>query len=272
MTVNSITLYLPDPTFHHPYELAMLSRLRESGPELVKSYIATHTEEGVTHIARDAAKEMFPEYTQDRTLHNRHSDAAASALADAARRYLLSCESPPGRNRVLILTGAPASGKTASSGPEQGQTIDIVHETILSSLNRASELVTQALDAGRVPIVRLFYTDDPRINVRRMIDRARAIGRTVPILYMAKMYVEVPRIVQNLIARFGEDLTLLVTNNSETPQHAVPHNDIERALYHVSRYTEKKCLEIMDAQLNEIHTGSNPIPDAILHEARFGLS
>jgi hypothetical protein len=214
---------------------------------------------------------MFPEYTQDRTLHNRHSDAAASALADAARRYLLSCESPPERNRLLILTGAPASGKTASAGPEQGHAIEIVHETILSSLNRAFELVTQALDAGRVPIVRLFYTDDPRINVRRMIDRARAIGRTVPIAYMAKMYVGVPQIVRDLKARFGE-VTLLVTNNSETPQYAVPHNDIDRALYHISRYTEDQCLEIMDAQLNEIHTGSNPIPDAILLEARIGLS
>lgn len=249
----------------------MLSRLRESGPELVKRYIAAHTDGGVTHIARDAAKEMFPEYTQDRTLHNRHSDAAASALADAARRYLLGRQPSPGRDRLLILTGAPASGKTASSGPEQGKTVEIVHETILSSASRAAELVDQALAAGRVPIVRLFYTDDPRINVRRMIDRARAIGRTVPIDYMAKMYVRVPLIVEDLKARFGEDLTLLVTNNSETPQHAVPHNNVVRALYHVNRYTEQQCLEIMDAQLNEIHTGSNPIPDAIFHEARFGL-
>jgi predicted ABC-type ATPase len=250
----------------------MIRRLRESGPGLVKKYIAANTAGSITNIARDAAKEMFPEYQQNRTLHNRHSDAAASALADAARRYLLSRQAPPERNRILILTGAPASGKTASSGPEQGQTIEIVHETILSSLDRASELVDQALIAGRVPIVRLFYTDDPRINVQRMIDRARAIGRTVPIEYMAKMYVRVPLIVQALKARFNAQLTLLVTNNSETPQHAVPHNDIVRALYHVNRYNERECLEIMDAQLSEIRAGSNPIPDAIFHEARLGLS
>jgi hypothetical protein len=64
-----------------------------------------------------------------------------------------------------------------------------------------------------------------------------------------------------------ESLKINVTNNSEIPPLAVPHDRIERAIYHKPIY----CLEAMDEELNQIRTGSNPIPDSIFEEARIGL-
>jgi hypothetical protein len=260
---------VPEPTYNHPIELAMLRQLERRGPALVAQYIAANLNHDVYFVGRDSAKRVFKEYRENPTATNRFADAVASSIADAARRTLLRQPISGGRDRFLILTGAPASGKTGSAGPIADRKIGIQLETIFTSLSRASELIQQALETGRVPIVRLFYTDDPRINVQRMIERATRIGRTVPLQDMARMYIEVPAIVRELKFNFGERLQLYITNNSETPDQALNHNRIERALYHVNRYTLNTALEAMHAELDKIEEGSHPLAASILEEARF---
>ena len=98
----------------------------------------------------------------------------------------------------MIVTGAPASGKTVAASTLRLPTTEIVHEVILTSPDKASRIVREALHAKRVPRITLFYTEDPRLNVRRMILRAKRIGRTVPLAFMAKAYSGIPRIVRDL--------------------------------------------------------------------------
>ena len=183
------------------------------------------------------------------------------------RRTLLL--EPPARSRswVLIITGCPASGKTVSVGPETPKRIEIQHETILKSVERTRELIEDALSASRFPIVRLHYTDDPRINLRRVIFRAMRDGRTVPIRYMAETYIRVPSIVHSISTEFGGRIAVRVVNNSESPELQVNHNNTERALYHVNRYTESQALEAMNGELDR-PTRDYAIQDAILAEAR----
>jgi hypothetical protein len=127
----------------------MLARLRDHGDEL--QYLAKETRHGVAFIARDAAKRIFPEYRENPTENNRYSDRAASVLADAARRLILSRPPRMPRNEVLLFTGAPASGKSAAGRPINVSTVEIVHETIFTSLDRARSLLRETLDAGRSP-------------------------------------------------------------------------------------------------------------------------
>ena len=261
-------IIVPTPFYGNDAEQAMLARLQGFGPELVVSYLSQNLKSDTYFVGRDAAKRQFPEYLVDPTANNRYADAAASALADAARRTLLAQPIRSGRNQVIILTGCPASGKTGSVGPRFTEKIDFQHETILTSLERTESLIQNVLDAGRYPTIRLFYTDDPRLNVQRMITRARRIGRTIPLPYMAQTYLTVPLLVRDLESTFGSSLTIRVTNNSETPDQAVHHNRLERALYHVTRYTEKSALEAMYAELDELSRASDTVPPAILHEAR----
>ena len=171
----------------------MLNRLRDEGPVLVQQYIAARTRESVTFVSRDAAKMLFPEYVADPTINNKYSDRAASILAESVRIHLLSRPPRLPRNEVVIVTGTPASGKSVSASEISGPTIEIVHETILTSLPKARQRVQEAIAAGRLPQIIVVYTNSPRIHVRRMIGRALAIGRTVPIAYMAETYVGVPR-------------------------------------------------------------------------------
>ncbi len=195
----------------------MIARLRDYGPALVDAYLAKETRNGVTFIARDAAKRLFPEYKQDPVNNNRNSDRAASALADAVRRTILRREPDGSRNQILIVTGSPASGKSAAARPVSSERIEMVHETIFTSLDRARTIIRDAIDAGRYPTISLVYTNDPLINVHRMIGRARRIGRTVPLAYMAEAYVNVPRAVRLLKGEFESDIELLVTDNSAQP-------------------------------------------------------
>jgi hypothetical protein len=246
----------------------MIARVAAAGPELIREYIAANRQAGAVYIARDKAKELFAEFRQNPTVNNRHSDAAASAIADAARRTLLLEPPTLNRNWLLLVTGCPASGKTVSVGPETAERVEIQHETILKSVERTRELIKEALNAKRFPIIRLHYTDDPRINLRRMILRAMREGRTVPIRYMAETYIRVPKIVGSVAHEFGRRIAIRVVNNSESPELQVPHNNVERAIYHVNRYTEAQALEAMNGELDKLGR-DHAISDDILAEARL---
>jgi hypothetical protein len=246
----------------------MIARLRDHGPALIEAYLAKETKHAITFIARDAAKRIFPEYKANPTENNRYSDRAASALADAARRHIFSQPPVMPRNEVILFTGAPASGKSAAGRPLDIATVEIVHETIFTSTDKARAFLEEAFDAGRLPAISLVYTNDPRINARRMIARAIQIGRTVPLAFMAKTYVEVPRIVWELSQQFGARLRISVTDNSGTPSEATQHNDIIRAVRETGRYTVEGALREMDDELDKIQD-RNPIPPRILHEARL---
>ncbi len=263
-----IEFVIPEPEHHHPVELAVLERLRLHGDELVQQYLRKNQDGGVTFIARDAAKRVFPEFHQDPTRNNRLVDAAASALADAIRRNLLKASPLSPRDRVMIVTGAPASGKTVAASTLRLPTTEIVHETILTSPEKASRIIHEALQAVRVPKINLIYTDDPRLNVQRMIMRARRIKRTVPLAYMAKTYSGVPRIVRDLTRQFKNQLELLIANNSGTEDEVVFHQRIDEAVTSTGRYTEQECLKVMDHELDQIHQAEE-IPDSILQEAKL---
>jgi hypothetical protein len=258
---------IPEPEFGDPAEIAMLIRLREEGPALVRQYIADRTRDGVTFVSRDAAKMLFPEYMENPTGNNKYSDRAASALAEAVRLQLLSKPPLLPRNEVAIITGTPASGKSVSSAEISGPTIEIIHETILTSLPKARQRILEAIEAKRLPQIILVYTNHPRIHVRRMIARARAIGRTVPVAYMAETYVGVPLMVANLQSEFGSGLRTTLMNNSSTGADVVLHHDIQQLFADLGRYTVESCLRVMDDELSQIHKG-DPIPPGILQEAK----
>ena len=245
----------------------MIAALRFEGAALVDRYIQKETKNGITYIARDAAKRMFPEYEQDRINNNRYSDAAASALADAVRRTLMNVPARLPRDIFLMVTGAPASGKTVAFKTASTPALEIVNETIITSQWKAERTIKEALDADRRPLLHLIYTNDPRINVRRMIARSRRIGRTVPLAYIAKAYIEVPKIALHVGGKFSPLLQLRVTDNSGTQDSPNTHDDILKAVTETSAYTLTECLRCMDEELGKINE-IDPIPEEILREAK----
>jgi hypothetical protein len=82
-----VAIHIPQPEFNHPAELAMIARLRDHGPALIEAYLAKETKHGVTFIARDAAKRLFPEYKQD------PSGTTATPIVQP-HRWLMRCVAP----------------------------------------------------------------------------------------------------------------------------------------------------------------------------------
>jgi Tfp pilus assembly pilus retraction ATPase PilT len=261
-------IHIPQPESGNPAELAMIARLRDHPAALIKTYLAMYKNNGVTFIARDAAKKLFPEYNDNPTVNNRYSDQSASALAEAVRLQVLSNPPRMPRNELIFVTGTPASGKSVSAATISGPTIEIVHETIFTALDKAAQRVQQAIDAKRLPQIVVVYTNDPRINVRRMIDRARLVGRTVPLQYMAQTYVGVPEIVKQLHDHFGTALLLTLMNNSGAVREVVIHHDVRQLTADIGFYNSESCLRVMDDELSQIDQ-ENPIPPEILHQAKL---
>ena len=143
-----------------------------------------------------------------------------------------------------------------------------MYESIITSLPKMERIVQEALDRDRRPMLHLFYLNDPRLNVRRMIGRARRIGRTVPLAFMARAYVEVPEFVAMLSATFQDALDIGVTDNSYAEGDAISHDSLARALSETGAYTKEECLRSMDDELQHIHN-ADPIPVKILHEAKL---
>jgi hypothetical protein len=261
-------IHIPQPESDNPAELAMIARLRDQPAALIKAYLAMYRNNGVTFIARDAAKKLFPEYNANPTVNNRYSDQSASSLAEAVRLQLLRTPPCMPRNELVFVTGTPASGKSVSTATIAGPTIEIVHETILTAFDKAALRIQQAIEAWRLPQIIVVYTNNPRINVRRMIDRARRVGRTVPLQYMAETYVGVPQIVKQLQDHFGAALRLTLMNNSGAVREVVIHNDVQQMLADIGLYNKESCLRVMDDELSQVNQ-ENPIPPEIFHQAKL---
>jgi hypothetical protein len=101
-----------------------------------------------------------------------------------------------------------------------------------------------------------------------MIERARRIGRTVPLAFIARTWVEVPYIVARLADEFPTVLRVALADNSRGPGEVVRHESLARLLAGVEEYTVPSCLREMDDELHEIDK-REPIPDSILHEAQL---
>lgn len=264
---------LPEPkaATGTPAEAAMNREVRERGDALVHEYMRDHTADGAVYIAKDAVKPMFEPYRADPTAHSEDANAAATAIQEEAMRRALAEPVKDGRDLVTVKTGAPASGKTSgATGGEDGRT-GIVRESILDDLAHGREVVDQILAAGRHPVLDVNFLDDPRKNVQRMVERAKQIGRTVPLEYMAKAYVDTPRVAEELKRIYGDRITVNSIDNSGTPEEMrfLP-DDGAAAAQAAKAYTLDSAREAMRGELERIQAAGEG-PEAIVREARRGL-
>jgi hypothetical protein len=250
-------------------EKKFMDRTIENGPQLVAEYLKKNTTNGVPYIGTDQAKALFPEYRENPTELNDDINQPAAAIAHAAWETALSRPPEGGKDLVRILTGSPASGKTtaikASAGSDR---VGIDKESILTDMPYGRKMIQQVLDSGRQPEVHLVYTTDPKVNVERMIERAKATGRPVSLDYMANAYVKVPQIVEELQGEFGSKIRIDSFDNAGTDPVA-HYGTAKPAVEAASKYTLESALEVMHEELERLRQEGR-VPDAI-YEAVRGL-
>ena len=255
-----------EPKTNSPLEASMTKKVREKGPQLVAKYLKDNTTDGVPYIGTDQAKRLFLEYSLNPTAGNEHSDQAASAISHAAWDTALAKPVTGNKNMVRILTGAPASGKTtAIKEAPPGTRVGINRESIIGDAKYGAEMVDQVLASGRKPEIHLVYTDDPRINVQRMVDRAKQIGRVVPLDYMARTFVSVPKAIAQLHERYGDKIAV---DSFDTSGPVKMHRGtVEPAVAATSKWNEQTALEAMNEELERLHQAGD-VPEAIYSAAK----
>jgi hypothetical protein len=121
------------------------------------------------------------------------------------------------RDVVLIAAGSPASGKTTTLASQSDPAVTIKIEETLDDFQEARALVQQVIDSGRKPVILWIYVDDPGKTVERMFKRAKRIGRTDQLDYMAEAYYKVPQVLEALKNEFSGRLKIHVVDNSGEP-------------------------------------------------------
>ena len=209
------------PLTHSPGEAGVIARTKANAEQMTREYLDKNTNNGVPVLATDLAKELYPEFQKDPVNHDRNVAAGSKAIRNWALDTALAQPVDPARPDTLITTASPGSGKTSSmmlGGDQSG--IGMKIEQISDEGEGFNRLIQKVIDSGRKPVVEWIYVDSPGETVRRMARRAvghdgrPGIGRTVELEYMAEAYYNLPRVLEETIAKFGDKANFLVVDNS----------------------------------------------------------
>jgi 2'-5' RNA ligase len=241
-----------------PQEKQVIAYTESHLPELMDEYRVRNTSQGVLTIATDAAKELYPSFQRDPVRGERDVHSSAKAVADAALKAELATPILPDRRNVEIVTASPGSGKTWNQSGALPDGIGLRIEDIVAKLDDAAALIDKLLAAGREPRINWIHVDDPAKTVRRMALRAvghdgqKGIGRTVPLSYMADAYSSVPRVLLEMMDKYGDRIGVSGTENSGARDAAYPIKNVRQTLQDALQWNHEKTLERMRTELETL--------------------
>ena len=187
----------------------------ETDPErFMWRYNALPQSFGGRFVNADLFKETFEQYAESResrNLFNTPVHNAAAVLASEQLRRTLQEKPESGRNRVILLTGSPGSGKT-STVLEKTRWPDKVHaiyEGQLAEPEVAIAKVRQTLDAGFKPVIFVAHTT-PEQALDNALTRFDESGRGASIMAIAKIQGGLPNGLRAVHHTFGDRVELRV--------------------------------------------------------------
>jgi hypothetical protein len=241
-------------------ESRLTKRVEQNGPQMVADYLKGNTKDGRTYIATDQAKHLFPEYSANPTETNDDVARPSAAIARSAEDTLLSVPPRNGKDMVRILNAAPASGKTSFiKGSTASPRVEIDREAILQDAPFARKLIDKIIASGRIPDMKVLYTTDPKVNLQRMVERAKLSRRPVTLDYMAKAFVQVPKVAAELAKHYGDKL-LMSSIDTTGDNPAVHEGTVEPALTVGIQWTQARAKEAMREELERLRQ-EGKVPD-----------
>lgn len=139
--------------------------------------------EGGKVINTDIARELSPEYRNDRTLSAAVHEPA-SAFSKKMYADKLNRPTPEGAEPTVMFTaGGTGAGKSTGLNlmGESAKKPEIIYDTNMNKFGSADEKIQQALAAGRDAHIVYTYRDPKEALVNGALPRAERMGRTVPI-------------------------------------------------------------------------------------------
>jgi hypothetical protein len=179
---------------------------------------------GGRFISADTFKETFDAYRGSPAHRQRYTAPlhnASAVLADAWLRHALRQPRAPGRDAVVLITGVPGAGKTASvlAAGQLPPGAHAVYEGQLAKPETALAKVQHVLDAGFHPIVVALHST-PERALDNTLRRFAVTGRGASIHTMARLQGNLPDGLVAVCAAFGDAVTLRIIDRRdfENPQ------------------------------------------------------
>lgn len=242
----------------NPAGKILAQRIEGEYNKVVQEYNANPETKGGRLINTDEARELSPEYRNDRSLAAAVQEPA-SAFAKRLYADKLSKPTPAGlESHVLFLGGGGGSGK--SSGLELmgplGNKVEMIYDTTLASKS-AEKLIQAALDNGR-DVTIAFTLRDPVEAFSAALARAMSMekekgsGRTVPLEVLAEDHPAARANFEALADKYANDprVDIIAIDNTRGKDNAaivdvaelptVDYNNLEGKFYEIlqNRYAE----------------------------------
>jgi hypothetical protein len=249
-----VSALVPQTAQVNPIEQEYFQRLAAQYPLLVEEYAAHPESKGGRIINTDVAREMSPQYREDRTrsadVHEPSSHFMKKLFAEK-----LSNPTPPGMdNTVVFSAGGTGAGKTTALDvlekvdPALARA-EMIYDTNMNKFESADKKIKQALEAKRK--VRIIYTyRDPAealehgalARAHRM-EKEKGSGRTVPIGEHLKTHMGSRQVIEQLQKKYAKNprVNIQIVDNSLGRGNArasqldklpkLDENEVKRRLY-----------------------------------------
>jgi hypothetical protein len=242
----------------NPAGKRLAERIAADYDKVVKEYNANPETKNGRVINTDEARELSPEYRDDRSLSASVQDAA-SGLVKRIYADKLAQPTPEGlESAVLFLGGGGGSGK--STGLElMGPVVDryeMIYDTTLAS-KTGEKAIQAALDNGR-DVTIAFTLRDPveafeSALVRAMsMEKQKGSGRTVPLEVLAEDHPAARANFEALAAKYADDprVGIMPIDNTRGKDNAaivdvaelptVDYNNLKEKFYEIlqTRYAD----------------------------------
>jgi len=193
-----------------------IDRTYRNFPEFKEAYkkidknIAPETSMGGRLLNTDVARELFPEYVQNRT---RSSDVHEGASTFTKELYAdkLRNPTPEGYDKIVSFT-AGGTGAGKSSGTAKYTTkAEMIYDTNMSTFGSAKQKIDDALDAGRGVEINYVYRDPVEALKNGSLTRAKnqsakwGTGRTVPLKEHLKTHAGARDVIEKVAKEYFDD-------------------------------------------------------------------
>lgn len=261
---------------------ALGERINSDFAGAVQEYSNLPGTDGGRILNTDEARELSPEYRQDRTRSNDVHESASKFVKDLYAQKLAQPVAEGREPLVLFTAGGTGAGKSSSLRNAQGQALlnaaDIIYDTNMNTLDSAVQKIEQALQSGRSVAVVYTYRDPVESLTGGALPRAMRMGRTVPLNAHAQTHTGVSKVIRQLVEKYGNDprsnVRVFAVDNTRGPNNStmvklddlpqVEENGLEDKLY-AALETEYQAGRISEAVYNgtrDSYTPNRPTPRA----------
>lgn len=193
----------------------LAGEFRQDPASMLRRYEQIPETQGGKYVATDTAKELSGEYASSKEARRRYDQEVQGPAGDIAKaQYEARLKQiTPESDRVILVTGAPGSGKSTIAKGAIDKSVNTVFEGNFTRTEVAFRYIDKAIAAGGKPEFRVVVAN-PETIAKRLLRRTDEIGRPVTLDYAAQVYKALPETVDRIREKYGNQVAIQIIDNT----------------------------------------------------------